>query len=194
MAIAGTTSIRFAIKRRDAWFWAGELTQEEVIARYSDGRITLEWLVCPRGCADRAITIAQFIGDPELFERQDRLRADMEQHRKSIVSSVEKPRLIRRGTSLLRLFYVYRVMAEPIVEIFFLPEPNTDNRMTPMILAILVPMWIIGLVGLLCWIVGLVQHRLSIRKALTEMMEHKPDLLASPERLCAQSLRKRRAD
>ncbi|MDA7510873.1 acyltransferase family protein [Verrucomicrobia bacterium] len=57
----------YSAKKPTHWFWRTNLTREDILKRLEDARIAGDWLVCPLGEADIAITVDSFVSDPDAF-------------------------------------------------------------------------------------------------------------------------------
>ncbi len=58
----------YSIKKPSAMFWTTNRTREEVESDVHAGRIGKDWLICPLGEADRALTIDAFMKDSSLLK------------------------------------------------------------------------------------------------------------------------------
>lgn len=58
---------QFAIKKPGQWWWRTNHTAEQVLERFGAMKIDEDWLICPQGEAGRAITIGEFVADPNAF-------------------------------------------------------------------------------------------------------------------------------
>jgi type IV secretory pathway TrbD component len=72
------------------------------------------------------------------------------------------------GERLLHLFVLCLMIGGATTKIFF-PE-MLGAGLTPTTLLILIPIWSLGGVGLLLWIVGWLQHQYRIRASLDRQM------------------------
>lgn len=158
----------FAIKRSDALLWTGKLTREELSARLDKGQLTHDWLICPFGSARYAVTLDQFIDDPAIFRRLRQKDVERENHRRSIVASVEDPWLLSIGRKLFKWFLCCLVVGGSIVRIFF-PQ-MIGGEFTPAALMVLVPVWSIGGIGVLAVILGSLQHKIRVSAALKQQV------------------------
>jgi hypothetical protein len=157
---------RLAIKRSGAWFWQSNLAQAEVLSKLEMRQITPDWLVCPQGSANRAVTVGQFAGDPAIFQRQDQQAFAEERRDRAIAASVEKPILLKIGGRLIQLFLACLFIGGAAVRIFF---PHMRGAgLTPTTLMILVPIWSIGGVGLISWVIGRIQLSYQVRSVLSK--------------------------
>lgn len=57
----------FSLKKPTHWLWRTNFTREQVLQRLVDMEIDEDWLICPLGAADRAITVSQFASNPDAF-------------------------------------------------------------------------------------------------------------------------------
>jgi hypothetical protein len=161
----------FAIKRSNAWLWSGKLTRDEVLARLEKDRLGRDWLICPLGCANRAVTLGQFVDDPAIFLRLEQQHAQRQDLRRSIAASIEKPLLLKIGQQLIGLSILCLVIGGAIVKLFF-PQMRGDG-LTPTDLIILIPIWSMGGIGLVLWIIGCVHHRHRVDATLQRQMEQR---------------------
>ena len=162
----------YAVKHPDALLWKGKLTRAEVLARLDEGRVDREWLVCPFGSAERAVPVNRFMDDPDVFLRQYRREAEADAARRAIVASIEEPALLRAGKTLIGAFFLCLVIGGATVQVFF-PQMRGAG-FTPTTLAILIPIWSVGGIGLLTAALGWVQHRWRIREALRTARQSSP--------------------
>ena len=58
----------YSLKRPTHWFWRTNFTREQVLGQLEDSKISGDWLVCPLGDVDNAITVAKFASAPNIFE------------------------------------------------------------------------------------------------------------------------------
>lgn len=151
---------KFAIKHPNAWLWQSNLKRADVVSRLETNQIFRDWLVCPQGLADHAVTVGQFVDDPTVFERHER-------QRRQIIAAVEKPLLLTRGEQLIQLFCICLMVGGATVNIFF--PHMLGAGLTPTTLAILIPIWSIGGIGVVAWILGRFQHAYRVRVALKRM-------------------------
>jgi len=151
---------RFAIKRPGHLFWRSNLTRADVMQRVECGRITREWLICPQGTVSHTVTIGQFIDDPAILKRRLQQDIDRETRRRTIAAAVEKPFLLKSGQYLIRLFALYLMIGTATVKIFF--PHMLGAGLTPTALMVLIPMWSIGGLGILAYMLGSIQHRYRI--------------------------------
>lgn len=167
------TEEHFAIKHPNAWLWKGKLTREEVLARVEEDRLGREWLICPFGSANYAVPVGLFMDDPATFLRLRQHDAEKELRRQSIVSSVNEPILLKAGQYLLLLFIHCLLAGGAIVKLFF-PD-MVGAGLTPTALMILIPIWSIGGVGLLAFLLGWFQYKYRVRVTLKREMERTAD-------------------
>ncbi|MBW3542816.1 MAG: hypothetical protein KY476_21345 [Planctomycetes bacterium] len=160
---------RLAIKRSDAWIWRSNLTRTDVLSRLEKRQISRDWLVCPQGSAGRAVTVGQFVDDPAIFQRQDQEAANEERRRRAIVASVERPPLLKIGQKLLQLFFACLVVGGAIVRISF--PHMLGAGLTPSALMILVPIWSIGGIGVVAWVLGGLHYRHQVHSALRRELD-----------------------
>ena len=59
----------FSLKKPTHWLWRTNFTREQVLQRLKDTEIDDDWLVCPLGHADRAITVGEFASAPDAFAK-----------------------------------------------------------------------------------------------------------------------------
>jgi fluoroquinolone transport system ATP-binding protein len=57
----------YSVKRPSGWFWRTDLTQDQVLEQLEEARIDGHWLVCPLGDTSRAISVAAFASNPNVF-------------------------------------------------------------------------------------------------------------------------------
>jgi fluoroquinolone transport system ATP-binding protein len=57
----------YSIKHPRHWLWRGNFTREQILARLEESRIDKDWLACPVGEANKAITVASFASNPNAF-------------------------------------------------------------------------------------------------------------------------------
>ena len=57
----------FSLKKPTHWLWRTNFSREQVLQRVKDMEIDEDWLICPLGAADRAITVGEFVSDPNAF-------------------------------------------------------------------------------------------------------------------------------
>ncbi|MEO2018734.1 MAG: acyltransferase family protein [Fuerstiella sp.] len=59
----------YSVKQPTHWFWCTNLTRDQVLEHLEESRITRGWLICPLGDAGNAISVADFVASPGVFER-----------------------------------------------------------------------------------------------------------------------------
>lgn len=59
--------MKLSVKKPNAFFWKCGLSREEVYEWLQQGKISEEWLICPLSEANRHVTLAQFLADPNIF-------------------------------------------------------------------------------------------------------------------------------
>lgn len=59
------TPTEFSIKKPSQWLWRTNVSREQILQRLNDFEIDEEWLVCPLGEADRAITVGEFVSESD---------------------------------------------------------------------------------------------------------------------------------
>ncbi|PHR95550.1 MAG: hypothetical protein COA78_29985 [Blastopirellula sp.] len=153
-------SQELAIKRPSDWLWSNKMTQEDVLTKMDEDRLSQGWLVCPFGHGDRAVPVDQFIEDPEVFIKQDKLEAERRKQRTQIKYSIKKPWLLTNGKRFLGLFLLFMILSKNV--------PTLSNIIPDIIiyLGIIYPFWFFGIFGVLFWAVGKFQHRSRIRFAI----------------------------
>lgn len=139
----------YAIKRTDDWFWKTDLTFEELQKRIHENQINYDWLVCPQGASDRAITIREFLHDPRIFHQQELEIASRERAR----GKPENTPLTKLGLNLLGVCFLCLAIGRVVVMIVF---PGPRNEMPLPLLIVLIPIWTIGAIGLVVYLVGLI--------------------------------------
>lgn len=63
--------MKLSLKSKKAWLWSTDHSLEAIREKLADGKIDGDWLVCPLGEAERAVTVSQFIDRPSLFDREE---------------------------------------------------------------------------------------------------------------------------
>ncbi|MEO1980627.1 MAG: acyltransferase family protein, partial [Fuerstiella sp.] len=61
----------YSVKQPTHWFWRTNLSREQVLKQLEESRITRDWLICPVGDADKAISVASFAASPDVFDRNN---------------------------------------------------------------------------------------------------------------------------
>lgn len=150
----------FAIKRSNALLWSGELTRSEIQSRRDNGQIESDWLVCPAGLAKHAVPVDSFLEDPNLMQRLREDDEDRGAKLKQLIDSMDRPGLLRLGQALFRYGIYCLVFGGATVKIFF-PEARGQG-FPPGVLYILVPIWIMGGLGIIFSFIGWLQHRMNI--------------------------------
>ena len=63
--------IRFySLRRPHGWFWSHGYRQEEIEASHRDGEIGGDWKICPDGVRESAMTVAEFLDNPDVFREE----------------------------------------------------------------------------------------------------------------------------
>lgn len=57
----------YSVKRPNAWLWRTGLTRAAVEREYEVGTIASDWLVCPLGEAERAVSVDRFLENPRVL-------------------------------------------------------------------------------------------------------------------------------
>ena len=63
-----TRSQLFSLKKPTQWLWRTNFTRDQVLQRLEELTITKDWLICPLGEADKAVTVASFASNPNVFQ------------------------------------------------------------------------------------------------------------------------------
>jgi fluoroquinolone transport system ATP-binding protein len=58
----------YSLKKSRSWFWRTNVTREQALQELESSKIDGDWLVCPVGESDRAISMTKFASDPNVFE------------------------------------------------------------------------------------------------------------------------------
>lgn len=152
----------YAIKRPGGWFWTGKLTREQAVEEARGGRLPGDWLICPLGSANKAITVATFLGDPGVLDRREKQEIDQELRRRAFAKSYPWPRLLKAGAWMLQTHVACLIIGGATVKIFF-PQLQ-GGGIPPAMYAVLIPIWTLGGLGLLFAIIGWIQRGARIRR------------------------------
>jgi fluoroquinolone transport system ATP-binding protein len=68
----------YSVKQPSAWFWRTNFTREQVLKQLEESKTSGHWLVCPLGDANRAISVATFASNPNVFETDARTKGGSE--------------------------------------------------------------------------------------------------------------------
>ncbi|MBI3822685.1 MAG: hypothetical protein HY289_08395 [Planctomycetes bacterium] len=109
----------FATKKPDGWFWSGQRTREQVVSDLSGNRLQRAWLICPFGEAKYAVTVGEFVDDPEIIRRLKEQEGERRKAEREIAATIEKPRLYRAGGILIIVCLICMVKGRILVAIFF---------------------------------------------------------------------------
>ncbi len=58
----------FSLKKPTHWLWRTNFTRDLVLQRLEETTITKDWLICPLGEANKAVTVASFASNPNVFQ------------------------------------------------------------------------------------------------------------------------------
>lgn len=58
----------FSLKKPTQWLWRSNFTRDQVLQRLEEMTITKDWLICPLGEAAKAVTVASFASNPNVFQ------------------------------------------------------------------------------------------------------------------------------
>lgn len=152
----------YAIKRPGGWFWTGKLTREQALEEARGGRLPGDWLICPLGAANKAISVAAFLGDPEALDRREKQEIDQELRRRAFAKSYPWPWLLTAGVRMFLACIACLMIGRATVSMFF-PHLKGDG-IPPAMLAILIPIWTLGGLGLIFAAFGWIQRGIRIRR------------------------------
>ncbi|MEO2026938.1 MAG: ABC transporter ATP-binding protein [Fuerstiella sp.] len=68
----------YSVKQPSAWFWRTNFTQQQILKHLEESKISGHWLVCPLGDANRAIGVATFASNPDVFVADVRAKGESE--------------------------------------------------------------------------------------------------------------------
>ncbi len=57
-----------SLKKPTQWLWRTNFTRDQVLQRLEEMTITKDWLICPLGEANKAVTVASFASNPNVFQ------------------------------------------------------------------------------------------------------------------------------
>ena len=58
----------FSLKKPTQWLWRTNFTRDQVLQRLEEMTITKDWVICPLGESDKAVTLAIFASNPNVFQ------------------------------------------------------------------------------------------------------------------------------
>ena len=64
--------MEYAIKKPAGYLWSGKHTQEKVEEKVKSGSIRDDWLICPFGRAERAVSVEAFFKNPDILKPKKR--------------------------------------------------------------------------------------------------------------------------
>lgn len=147
------------MKKPSALLWSRGYGRNEIDDLLAKGKIDETWLICPFGNAERAVPFSRFLKDTSVFSRMAKMESVAS-------SSVERPVLRTWGKWLVGIAAVYMLVGRKIVRHLF---PHwSDQGLGPDQLAVLIPFWTIGSLGILMWIFGAAQQKSRISQAIRQ--------------------------
>lgn len=156
----------YAVKSPRSFLWSRQIDHDEVMAWFLEQRIERDWLICPHGEANLAVSVGEFIDTPGILATKLREQKSRIERKAHLAKTLAQPAIRTFGRRLMWLAAMGFGFGCPLacVGIIFLDHRNVVG---PALMTIIVTVTGSAFaVGATLYLAGFVIHHLNVGSAI----------------------------